>query len=183
MLFLKDGTERVVHFASRPADVDAITTTEWAGATDYSDSLVKPLNINFADSSRFAFATINVKGNGERNGRTNAAGTLRIVRKYVEGTKQPDPSADAAFAAFGTKGVEVKLGVYRGPKEYNDGALVAGDEYDYFEFETDTARVVDEDENYICYDVPLVFIGTYAAQKQLVGTGGSSSAGASSSAA
>jgi len=164
MRYLKDGTERVVQFATRPADFNAITITattgEWTVADDHSGGIVKPLNITASDSNRFTFNTIDTAGNGERAGRSNAAGTVRIVREYAAGdTKQIDPAADTAFIAFGTKDTEVLLGIYRGPKL--DGvALAAGDEYEYYEFTTDVPKVVEETDQYICYDVALIFSGT-----------------------
>lgn len=166
--FLKDGTERLVVFGAEPANINAITEGEWAGATDHSESIVKPLPAFFQDSATFAFAVITQKGNGEGIGKTSAGGTLRIVRHYLEGTKQIDPALDGAFAAFGTKNTLVRIGLYRGPKEWTDGPLTAGDEYEYLEFWTDVARVLEDDETYIAYDVRLVFKGNYAAQKVLV---------------
>lgn len=167
MRFLKDGTERVVHFTTPVANKDAVLLTEWDGADDHSGSIVKPLDINFADSSRFNFATIDVAGNGERKGKTAAGGTLRVVREYLDdGSKQIDPTKDLAFVAFGTPGTVVPIGVYRGPKLISE-AMAVGDEYDYFEMQTDTPRVVSDDENYICYDIPLIFTGVSAAQKKL----------------
>lgn len=167
MRFLKDGTERVVLFGARPVDINAITVDEWELADDHSGSIVKPLPAFFGDSNTFAFATIDQVGNGEGVGRTNASGTLRIVREYDGSSKQIDPVKDATFAAFGTKNTLVRLGIYRGPKTI-DEPLEAGDEYEYLEFNTDVARVVEDDETYIVYDVPLRFAGTYAAQKVLV---------------
>lgn len=166
MRFLNDGVDKVTLLASTPADVDAVTAAEAAAGTDHSGSIVNPLDVNFADSTRFTFKTIDVEGNGERNGRTNAAGVLRIVREYDTADNQPHATEDATFTAFGTKGTTVRLLIRRGPKA-SAAAWAAGDEYDYFEFETDTARKVAEDDNYICFDVPLIFIGTYAAQKTI----------------
>lgn len=166
MRFLKDGTERVVVLAAKPTDKDAITLTEIAAGTDLSGSIVKPLTVNFSDSESFNFATINVEGNGQAPGRTNAAGTIRIVREYDQSTKKPDPAKDAAFTAVATKGTVLPLFVYRGPKTYNE-ALAVGDEYDYFEFITDTPRVVEDDNTYIAYDVPLIFAGGSSAQSKI----------------
>jgi len=161
-LYLKDGVEQVVLFASRPADVQAITATvttgEWTTATDLSPGIVKPLSINASDSNTFAFNTINVSGEGNGVGKSKAAGTLRIKREYDSTDSQPDTSADTVFTALKTKNTLVRLGVYRGPKA-SGAAKVAGDEVEYYEFYTDTPRVVEEDDMYICFDVPLIFAG------------------------
>ena len=167
MRFLNDGVDKVTLLATQPADIDAMTVTEANAGDDHSGSIVNPLDVNFADSARFTFKTINVTGNAERNGRTNAAGMLRIVREYDAATLLVDATEDATFAAFGTKGTAVKLAIRRGPKPSAD-EWETGDEYDYIELETDTARKVAEDDQYIVYDVPLVFSGTSAAQKVVV---------------
>lgn len=160
MFYLKDGTERLVAFATRPANIEAIKVTEWTAADDHSAAIVKPLAVNASDSTKFPFATIDTAGNGERAGRSNAQGTLRIVRFYKDdASKQIDATKDTGFIAFGTKGTEALLGVYRGPK-LNGVALIIADEVEYYEFTTDVPKVVEETDTFICYDVPLIFSGT-----------------------
>lgn len=161
-LYLKDGVEQVVLFSARPADVQAITATaitgQWTTAIDLSGSIVKPLNINASSSDTFAFNTIDISGNGNGVGKSNAAGTLRIKREYDSTDSQPHAAGDSVFEALRVKNTLVRLGVYRGPKASN-AAKVAGDEVEYYEFYTDTPRVIEEDNMYICFDVPLVFAG------------------------
>lgn len=164
--FLKDGTERVVRFTERPADPYAITDVEWAAATDDSGAIVKPLDIDFDDPATFPFATIDEMGNGERPGKDNYHGNVRIVREFDPETKQPlnESVSEAALDAWGAKGERLYVGVYRGPKTVADGALVAGDEYDYFELIGSRAKTVADEENYMAKDIAAT-AGGYAVER------------------
>lgn len=153
--YVKDGTERVVVFASRPADPFAITVAEWTAADDVSGAIVKPLDIDFDAPATFSFATIDQTGNGERPGRDNYHANVRIARDFDPTDQQSDATsvAETALAIFAAKGETICVGVYRGPKLVTDGALVAGDEYDYFEVVGSRARSVADEENYMAKDI------------------------------
>lgn len=170
MYFLKDGTERVVSFATRPADIDAITDAEWAAATDHSSAVVKPLDIDFDDPNTFPFNTIDQRGEGQRAGRDNYHGNVRIGRDWDDADMQADETAasEIALAEFAAKGETLYIGVYRGPKLASAGALVAGDEYDYFEFTGGRAKSVADEENYMMKDVVLQPTGECVSQGVIV---------------
>ncbi|MFW7414759.1 hypothetical protein [Demequina sp. SO4-18] len=170
--FIKDGNERVVVFDTRPADPAAITVTEWSGATDHSGAIVKPLDIDFDDPATFAFAVINALGNGQRPGKDNWHANVRIARDFDPGTQQPDATSDFEIAldTFGAKGETIRVGVYRGPKIVTDGALEAGDEYDYFEIIGGRAKSVADEETYIAKDVTCL-PGDYAVSRGVLVSG------------
>jgi len=153
--FIKDGVERVVQFDERPEDPWAITVTEWDAATDHSGAIVKPLDIDFDDPATFQFAVITETGNGMRPGKDNYHANIRIARDYDPETQQLDATSvfEIALAVFAAKGERIFIGVYRGPKLSTDGALVAGDEYEYFEINGGRAKSVADEETYIAKDV------------------------------
>lgn len=155
--YVKDGVERVVSFASRPADIDAITVTEWSAATEISGGIVKPLDIDFDDPNTFPFNTIDKRGAGDRAGRDNYHGNVRVARDFDSADMQPDETSifEITLALLAAKGEDLFIGVYRGPKLQSAGALVAGDEYDYFEFTGGRAKSVADEENYMAKDIVL----------------------------
>lgn len=156
---LADGKRKIVFLSARPADVDAITTTEAAAGTDASDYVLTTSTINQpSGSDTIAEKVWSSSGNAEAFGPSNFSGNELIIHRYFDAADgQPDDTDDATWASYKTKGTTLRA-LTRVAGLDSATAFGTGDEYRYGEYTTDDP--IDESgDGYIKFRIPLAYAG------------------------
>lgn len=136
---LADGNVKVVLLAARPADINAITVTEATavGAKDMSSRILSSdFDLGPTGSDSIPDKPLDAKGNANTHGLSNFGGGLSVFRYFDPATGMADATDDWAYDAVKDKGTTLCLVVRETGKDSGD-AIVAGDEYRYYEAETD----------------------------------------------
>jgi|GEM_PF-6835241 len=138
-----DDDTRVVDLTSAPVDIEAITLEE-VTALDVvylSDQLLSPLNLDATASDTLPERVLDESSAAQVFTKKNASGELTFVRQFDHTQSdggQIDIQSDK-FQDYKQRGKRGFLTIRRGGKKATDPWEV-GDEYDYFEVETDSPR-------------------------------------------
>lgn len=161
---LADDDVRVVALPSAPTDINAVTVAEATAVTlEYlSDRLLFPLNLDSAESDRIPERVLDESSAAQAFGKHNATGEFVAVRSFDSG--QIDDTDDP-MQLMTPRGTILYVLVRRGGKPAT-AVFAAGDEYDYFEVETDNP-INQSGETYHKDRVPLT-VKRFAKNKRIV---------------